>query len=178
MLNAELALIGKLVNPPEQREGRNGEMLVALHLLVPDLGKRDGPPEAAWSRVTLFGEVAETAIAELARGDLVFCRGTPTLDRWSDRITGDAKFGLSMVATETRKLGVTFNPTAGIETPPPDACEEPAAGASPKSGPADKPKKRVWHGMRLKFEPRQQNWQAPLDEQRGDDLSEILGRRS
>jgi single-stranded DNA-binding protein len=177
MLTAEIAIIGKLANAPERRTGRNGELVVALHILVPDLGKRDGQAEAAWCRTTCFGDLAHTA-AQFQVGDLLFLLGQPTLDKWRDA-RGNEKSGLSMTANVAMQLRTILVPPAGIKAHTRARGDE-SSESPTKAKPAEKPKSRVWHGTRLKFEPRADS-QAPLGGppslaalDRGDDLDDIF----
>ena len=116
---AELAIIGQLKTDPEIAEMRDGKPFVVLALMVPNLAKVDGQVADSWLRTTAFGAVAEYARTKLRRGDLVFARGKPTLDRWSDRITGEQKAGLSLIAEELVRIGVDMTPQAAAPARPP-----------------------------------------------------------
>lgn len=159
--NAEIAVIGKLANPPERR-GRNGET-AALHLLVDGLGKENGEAKAAWCRVTCFGELATTVLATFDRGDSIYARGRPTLDRWKDNITGAEKSGLSMIATEITRLGVEMKAPVRSEIPTAMGTRDPAKTAAKAVKPsAPRRGGKSFNAIRIKREDRT-DWQRPLD---------------
>lgn len=167
---AELAIVGTLANPPEQL--RSG---VALHVSVADLAKEDGKPAAAWVRCTAFGDLAEVALATFNRGDQIYLRGRPTIDRWQDRYTGQPKSGLSLIVEEATKIGVVMRPPKSEQPKP---TEQKPARARPKTAdlPMGLPKTPArWNEIRIqREEPRPGNWQEPLDWERGDSLADVF----
>ena len=173
-MKAELAVVAELKKPVELHQTKAGEQFAVLSVLVDALAKVDGEAQPAWLRITAFGDAAAVAAA-LQKGDHIHARGKPTLDRWTDRATGAEKAGLSMIATDLVRLGVSRKPPARRDTPD-TAQKREARPAQPKS----------WHGTRIKFEPRRPeppSWQEPLDTMppistldRGDNLDDIFGK--
>jgi hypothetical protein len=148
---AELAVIATLQTAPEVRETAKGRV-VTLALLVSDLGKADGQLADAWVRTTAFGAVADRA-AELRKGDLVYARGRPTLDKWRDRITQAEKSGLSMIAIEIARVGVFRRPPPETDTRPRDKPIE-LVGGLPQGTP-------TFEAIRVRRDPPRQ-YEAPL----------------
>jgi single-stranded DNA-binding protein len=182
---AEIAVIGRLQNPPEPV--KNGA--VALHVLVDQLLKEDGVMKAGWIRATAFGETAQLAIATLGRGDMIFLKGQPTFDRWADRY-GEVKAGLSMTVTHMQRVGTDLAPPAKTSLPAPYSEIIPRR-ASPEPTPTAKTEKskrgrkalgmvgglprggQPYSAIRIKREDRTE-WQAPLDWEHGDELEDCF----
>jgi single-stranded DNA-binding protein len=51
-----------------------------------------------WARVAVLEDLAARLVVELKKADRIYCEGTLRLESWSDKTTGEPRFGLSLAA--------------------------------------------------------------------------------
>jgi single-stranded DNA-binding protein len=96
----DAAFFGVLGKDPERKTSQNGKPYVRLSVRV---GSGDG---AQWVQVLAFNEL--DGLAELTKGDRVYCEGPLSVSAWLDQRDGKAKPNLTVLAWKaeaTHRIG-------------------------------------------------------------------------
>lgn len=85
---SSIAVLGYLGHDPEMMRAERGTKGARFSVAVNrvwtnELGERQ--EETDWFRIIAWGQLAETCLAYLAKGRLVFVVGKPRTRRWEDR---------------------------------------------------------------------------------------------
>jgi single-strand DNA-binding protein len=114
MLN-HVHLIGRLGQDPEARVSANGTMIVKLNLAT------DGPNNHTdWHRVTVFKNQAQACQQFLHKGAMIAVEGRIQYSKWTDKNTGEVKYGTEIIANRVVFLQ-TQPKVAAAQAPPPSA---------------------------------------------------------
>lgn len=101
-------LLGNLGRDPELRQTQSGESVCALSLATTrawkDKSSGEKREETEWSRVVLYGRLAEVADKYLAKGKPVYVEGRLKTRKWTDK-DGQDKYVTEIIAESLQLLG-------------------------------------------------------------------------
>ena len=134
-----ISLTGRAGRDAELRQLENGNKVTNFSLAVSQRPTRTNPkPDAEWFDINLWGNSAEVAAQFVKKGGQVGITGRLSLERWTDRSTGEERVKLAVNADSLTLLGgKPMAPDYSDAQGSPEAPErQPAQRANTPSRPA------------------------------------------
>lgn len=124
-----ITLVGRAGRDPEAKYFENGNVVANVSLAVNGV-KRDSEPD--WFTLQIWGKQAQVAVDYVRKGSLIGVSGRMTMEKWTDRNTGEQKSKPVVVVDRLTLLGSKAdNQQQAAAAPPPAAAAAPAP-ASPQ----------------------------------------------
>ena len=83
-----VTLVGRAGRDPEVRYFESGSMVANLTMAV---NRRSRDDEPDWFNLEIWGKQAQVAADYVKKGSLLGIIGSPKLDRWTDRASGEER---------------------------------------------------------------------------------------
>ena len=101
-----ISLTGRAGRDTELRHLEGGSQVASVSIAVNKRPSRSDPkPEAEWFDVTFWGNTAEVAAQFVKKGSQIAVTGRVSLERWTDRSTGEERVKLAVNADTLTLLG-------------------------------------------------------------------------
>lgn len=97
-----ITLVGRAGRDPEAKYFENGNVVANVSLAVNGI-KRDS--DADWFNLQIWGKTAQVAVDYVRKGSLIGVSGRMTIEKWTDRATGEQKSKPVVVVDRLTLLG-------------------------------------------------------------------------
>lgn len=97
-----ITLVGRAGRDPEAKYFENGNVVANVSLAVNGI-KRDSDPD--WFNLQIWGKTAQVAVDYVRKGNLIGVSGRMTIEKWTDKNTGEQKSKPVVVVDRLTLLG-------------------------------------------------------------------------
>lgn len=117
-----ITLVGRAGRDPEAKYFENGNVVANVSLAVNGI-KRNA--DADWFALQIWGKQAQVAVDYVRKGSLIGVSGRMTIEKWTDRNTGEQKSKPVVVVDRLTLLGSKADNQQAAAAPPPAAAPAP-----------------------------------------------------
>jgi single-strand DNA-binding protein len=93
---ATIEIVGRLARDPEMRYTADGKAVTSFSIPVQE--RKDG--DTTWYKITAWEKAAETLNQYATKGTWLWLRGTPKIETWEDKESGETRTQFAVVVRE------------------------------------------------------------------------------